>query len=136
MEGAPATKKNLRIFGLAFVVVFVLLALFGKYVWKWETANTWAVVFLALAVVFLVPSLFAPGVLRPLYGPWVKFGFVLGVIVTTILMSVLFIIVVPIFSLIRLKDPLRVRRSRDPNESFWEPHTNSEPTIERFARPF
>jgi hypothetical protein len=43
-----------------------------------------------------------------------------------------FTILVP-FTLIRLKDPLRVRLGGD---SYWEPYRNEEPTLERFRRPF
>ena len=136
MEGLPATNKNLRVLGFAFVVVFVLLAVFSKYVWRLESASFWVPTFLVLAGLFLIPSVFAPGALRPVYGPWVKMVFFLGTVMTVVLMTVLFFIVVPIFSLIRLKDPLRMRPSRDPKESLWETHRNSEPTLERFGRPF
>ena len=136
MAGVPTTTKNLRVFGGAFVVVFALLAVFCRYVWELERAGVWVPVLLVLAGLSLIPTVFAPALLRPLYGPWMKVGFFLGVVVTTVLMTALFIVVVPIFSLVRLKDPLRVRPSRDPGRSFWEPHRNSEPTIERFGKPF
>ena len=135
MAGAAATNKNLRVFGLAFVVLFVLLAVFGKWVWKWEFPG-WVTACLVLSGLFLIPSLFAPVVLRPLYGPWMKMGFVLGVVMTTVLMSLLYFIVVPVFSLIRLKDPLRLRLKRDSEDSYWEPHEMSDQTVERFSKPF
>jgi hypothetical protein len=136
MEEVPATTKNLRIFGFAFVAVFILLAAFSGYVWKLENAGLWVPVFLILAMLFGIPSFFAPDALRPMYGPWMKMAFVLGAVMTTVLMTVLFIVVVPFFSLVRLKDPLRTAKSRDPSASFWEPHRNSEATVERFGRPF
>ena len=136
MEVIPATVRNLRVFGFAFVVVFALLAVFSQYVWRLESASVWVPVFLVLAGLFLVVTALAPNSLRPVYGPWVKGGFLLGSVMTLVLMTALFVIVVPVFSLVRLKDPLRMRQSRDPTESFWEPHRNSEPTIERFGRPF
>ncbi len=136
MQGAPATTKNLRVFGIAFAVVWAALAIFCRYVWKWESAGTWMPIFLVLAGLFLLPALFAPQALKPLYGPWMKFGLFLGIIMTAVMMTVLYIIVLPVFSLIRLKDPLRFKMNKDPKASYWEPHTMSESTIERFSRPF
>ena len=89
MSGAAATSKNLRVFGLAFVVLFALLAIFGKWVWKWESPG-WVTAFVVLSGLFLIPSLFVPMVRRPLYGPWMKMAHFLGVIMTTVLMSVLY----------------------------------------------
>ena len=105
------------------------------WVWKWES-QSWVTVFLILSALFLVPAAFVPTALKPLYGPWMKIGFFLGVIMTTVLMTILYCIVVPIFSLIRLKDPLRMKLIKDRSASYWEPHKMAEATVERFSKPF
>jgi hypothetical protein len=58
----------------------------------------------------------------------------LGMVMTTLLLSVLFFVLLPIFSLIRLKDPLRLKlRSAG---TYWERPDPHEPTINRMRRPF
>lgn len=69
-----------------------------------------------------------------LYVGWMTVGVTLGKVMSTVLLSVLFVTVVPLFSLIRLTDPLRKRLGG--TESYWEEHPACEPTLDRLRRPF
>ncbi len=71
---------------------------------------------------------------KKLYAGWMRFAVFLGTVMTTLLCTILFFIVLPPFSLIRLKDPLRLRL--DDTDSYWEDYEPAEPTIERFQHPF
>jgi hypothetical protein len=62
-------------------------------------------------------------------------AFFIGGIMTVVLLSILFVVLLPVFSLIRFADPLRMRL-KPPGESYWEEHKHHDSTLERTARPF
>jgi hypothetical protein len=69
-----------------------------------------------------------------LYVAWMTMGGAIGAVMSVVLLTLLFIVFLPVFSLIRLKDPLRMKRGAA--GSYWEPHRPHEATLERMARPF
>ena len=105
-----------RAFGIVFTVLFAVIGLWplmgggGVRVWS-----------LALAGGILALALVRPGVLRPLNRLWMKFGLLLHMIVSPLVMGLLFYVTVtPIGLVMRLvgKDPLG--RGFDPAaESYW-----------------
>jgi hypothetical protein len=58
----------------------------------------------------------------------------IGVFMTTIGMTLIFVLVLPVFSLIRFSDPLRKKLHKE--GTYWEDARPYEPTIERMTRPF
>lgn len=134
--GENVTTKDLRIFGIGSGVILIVLGQLVNWRFEWESRQTVMMVMSGIGAVGAVMGLLAPRALEPIYKPWMAGAMVMGVVMTAVLMSVLFIVVVPIFSLIRFTDPLRMRLSKDPSDSYWEPHRNSEPTIDRFSKPF
>lgn len=134
--GENVTTKDLRIFGIGSGVILIVLGQLVNWRFEWESRQTVMMVMSGIGAVGVVMGLLAPRALEPIYKPWMAAAMVMGVFMTAVLMSVMFIIVVPIFSLIRFKDPLRMRLSKDPSDSYWEPHRDSEPTIDRFSKPF
>ena len=67
------------------------------------------------------------------YKVWKAAAHKIGKFQTLLIMTVLFFVIVPVFSLVRLKDPLRKRLGGD---SYWESKKNEEQTLERYRRPF
>ena len=55
--------------------------------------------------------------LKKIWQGWKKFAHKLGVVQTYILVTLFYWLIVPVFSLIRLKNPLRLRRPND--GSYW-----------------
>ena len=55
--------------------------------------------------------------LKRLWQGWKKFAHKLGVAQTYVIITLFYWLIVPIFSLIRLQNPLRLRQSSD--RSFW-----------------
>jgi hypothetical protein len=51
---------------------------------------------------------------------WKRFANKLGKIQTIILMSIIYFLIVPFFSLIRLVDPLKIKIKKK-SASYWEP---------------
>lgn len=69
-----------------------------------------------------------------LYVGWMTLGLALGRVMSVVFLSLLFVFLLPVFALIRLGDPLRLRRSGA--STYWEDHRPHEPTLERTLRPF
>jgi hypothetical protein len=105
-----------RNFGLVFAAVFALISVTPLL--HGHAARVWS---LPIAVVFLVTAVLWPRVLAPLNRFWFLLGLALGKVVTPVMMSVLFFVVVtPIALLMRIagKDPLQLKR--DPSaETYW-----------------
>ena len=72
---------------------------------------------------------------RRVYVVWMTAALGLGTVMTFVLLSVLFVVLLPVFSLIRFGDPLRLRRRRGAI-TYWEDHKHHESTLGRTIRPF
>jgi saxitoxin biosynthesis operon SxtJ-like protein len=106
-----------RNFGLLFCGAFIVIGLWP--LWHHHSIRWWA---LGLGLVFGVVGLAAPAVLAPLKRAWMKFGSLLGKVVSPIVMAVLlYIVVTPVGLLQRLfgRDPLLL--ARDPEaKTYWQ----------------
>jgi hypothetical protein len=105
-----------RSFGLVFSGFLTILA---AHSW-WRAGAGWPV-YLGLAIAFAAVALLRPRLLRQLNRAWTKFGILLGMIVSPLVMAALFFLVVtPVGFLVRLagKDPLRLR-SGPTGDSYW-----------------
>jgi hypothetical protein len=124
------SSSELRVFGLAMLVGFAVIG--GLISWRLGV-NVAAIVCWVLGLALFLCSLWRP-MGQPVYYVWMTGAMYLGAVVTTVLLTALFVVFLPIFSLIRLKDPLR--RRLKPTGSYWEEHRPHEPTLERMVRPF
>jgi len=107
-----------RSFGLVFACVFLVVACWPLF--YLELPRWWA---LGVAVVFAVIALLKPTLLAGLNRLWIKFGLLLGKVVSPVALGILFYCVVaPIGVLVRLtgKDPLRLKLDSGAN-SYWIP---------------
>ena len=105
-----------RSFGVTFTVVFALIG--GWLVWK---GSDYAVVSFGLAAAFLLAALALPKVLHPLNAAWMRFGYLLNLVVSPIVMGVIFFgLITPIAAVMRLSGRDVLRRKFDPRtESYW-----------------
>ena len=123
-----------RIFGIVFVGIFLILAGYG---WYKQFSNTWINVFLVLVFVFLLCTLIAPKLLRPLNKAWYKLGLFLGRFVSPIVLGILFFIVsTPVAVVTRLagRDTLRLRKQS--TDSYWIDRKPPGPDPESFKQQF
>ena len=100
----PSNRK----FGFFFTFVFVMAAAYFYY-----SANlSWAYVFVATALIFLLITLIKSDVLLPLNKLWMRFGLLLGMIVSPIVLGIIFFgLFTPSAMLMRLsgRDELRLK---------------------------
>lgn len=120
IRSLDTSRKALRSFGL--VVGGVLLGI-GAFVW-WRhdgAAGTATYVLAGVGGALVLIGLAAPRVLRPVYRAWMALAVVLGFVMTRVLLTLVFtLVVLPIGLVMRLagRDPLH--RRLDPEAStYW-----------------
>jgi len=116
MKKIRKTNKELRKFGLTLAVAF---ALFGfLFLWRGKPAAPYL---LGISGFFLVFGLLFPRILGPIEWLWMKVAHAMGYVVTRVLLSITFYLVItPLALAMRLlgKDLLKLRF--DPGmESYW-----------------
>lgn len=130
----PATARDLRNFGFTFAGVAAVFGLF--LAWR---GRPLAPYFLGAAVVFLLVGALVPSLLRPFFGPWMKFAEILGYVNTRILLGVFFALgITPTGLLMRLagKDPMGRTFKKSGPPSYWtKPATHPDGT-RHFNRQF
>ena len=104
-----------RSFGIVFFVVFLIIATYPLI--NGDELRLWSLI---ISIVFLSLGLVNSKILNPLNKLWFKFGIFLGQIISPLVMSIIFFLVVtPIGLLMRLfnKDLLNLKFNN--NSSYW-----------------
>jgi dolichyl-phosphate-mannose--protein O-mannosyl transferase len=112
-ENLPSNKK----FGYFFSVIFLLSSAYFFY----QDALTTAAALLVLSFIFTLLSRFKDPLLLPLNKLWMRFGVLLGTIISPIILAILFFVMfTPIAIGMRLfqRDELRLKSSNF--DSFWK----------------
>ena len=78
----PSNKK----FGLLFTTVFSLL---GTYFYLLDKTKIY-LIFFNLALLFLLLSIFKPNILKPLNQLWMLLGFIIGKVISPLVLGVIF----------------------------------------------
>lgn len=132
------SKRDLVWFAGGLLVGFPLLA--GLLYWvAGQSESGRVVLLLAIALVLLgfvggTVALAMPNVGRKLYIVWMTATLPVGIAVSTVLLSLMYFLFLPLFSLIvRRQDPLRKKLG---GATYWEDYKPHEPTLERMRRPF
>ena len=102
-------------FGIVFFVVFLIISIFPLI--NDGNLRIWALI---ISIIFLILGLVNSNILTPLNKIWFRFGLILGKIVSPIVMSVIFFLVVtPIGILMRIlkKDLLNLKIND--SKSYW-----------------
>ena len=116
-------KKELRQFGYTMSIVLGVLGVL--FLWR---GKEWYPYFIVLSVVFLVPAIILPILLKPLQKLWMILAVLLGWFMTRIILSILFYLVItPIGFILRLCGKDFLNRSFEKyNESYWIPRETGE----------
>jgi hypothetical protein len=141
------TDGDLRKFGRAMLIGFGVLAVAlwmivwwrggraDMFSWSGSALEVTAACLAALGVALCVVSLASTSAAKPIYIVWMSVSVRIGIVMSTILLTVLFAVLLPVFSLIvRLGDPLRKRLVA--GGTYWEEYKGHDATIDRMRRPF
>ena len=119
--------KNLKLpsnrnFGIVFFIFFFILSL-------WPLLNNGEILKLPLilSIIFLLLGIFNSKILTPLNRMWMKFGLLLGSIISPIVMGIIFFgIITPTGFILRIfkKDILMLKKNQK-NNNYWIDKDNS-----------
>ena len=104
-----------RSFGIVFSIVFLLISIYPLL--NNENLRIWSLI---VSLIFLILGLLKSKLLTPINILWMKFGLLLGRIISPIIMALIFFAVVtPIGIIMRAlrKDILRLKKNKQ--ESYW-----------------
>lgn len=103
------TRRDLRNFG--FMLGSAVALVFGLLLpWLWS--SRWPVWPWIVGALLVAAGAAIPQVLRPIYGPWMRFATILGHINNRIILGVVFFLIISPIGLVRRmlgKDSLRLR---------------------------
>ena len=115
MKNKKIKISSNRSFGLVFFVVFLIISIWPLL--DNQNIRIWSLV---VSLIFLILGILNSNLLKPFNKIWFKFGMILGNIVSPIVMSlVFFLVVTPTGFLMRLfgKDLLKLRKNK--NNTYW-----------------
>ena len=121
-------KKNNITFGILFFIFFLIIGLYPLV--SVGVIRIWSVV---LSLVFLIITIIRPNLFTLLNKLWIKFGILLGRIISPIVMGlVFFFVVTPIGVLVRIlkKDVMGLKRGAS---SYW---INREDKLQSMKKQF
>jgi len=116
IKNIKCEKSDLRKFGITIGVILLIIA--GFLFWKEKESFQ---IFLAIGIILFLTAIALPSVLKPVYWIWMIFATILGWIMTRVILSLLFyIIVTPIGLIPRFfgKQFLELRWDKS-KESYW-----------------
>ena len=102
-------------FGIVFFIVFLLISLYPLT--NHENIRIWSLI---ISLIFLILGLLNSKILNPFNKLWFKFGIILGRIISPIIMSIIFFLVVtPIALIMKLlkKDLLNLKFNK--TNTYW-----------------
>ena len=105
-----------RLFGIIFSIFFIGIGLYVFFI-----KGKLSVAFFSIAIIFLILSLLNSKILTPIKNIWIKFGTIMGKIISMIFLSFLyFLIITPIGLLMRIinKDILKLKIISN-RKTFW-----------------
>ncbi|MER3445432.1 MAG: hypothetical protein C4291_00735 [Candidatus Dadabacteria bacterium] len=116
LNSLKTDKKTLRNFGLLFFVVLGAMA--GLSYWKGSSHWPW---FIGGSGLFLILGLFFPSLLKSFYKVWMVFAFLLGWVMTRVILTLTFFLVfTPVGFMLRVlgKDLLNQRIGKNAS-TYW-----------------
>lgn len=137
--------SDLRKFGWAMLLGFGVIGVIlwvvawrryggGSFGWSGAAGQQVAVGLFVLGAGLGALSLLSPASAKPVYVAWMTVTVPIGIAMSTVLLTVLFVFVLPLFSLVvRWGDPLRKKLG---GTTYWEDYKPHEHTLDRMARLF
>ena len=133
IKNIKSEKSDLRKFGITIGVILLIIA--GFLFWKEKESFQ---ILLTFGVTLCILGIVIPFILKPIYWVWMIFATILGWIMTRVILSLLFyIIVTPIGLIPRFfgKQFLELQWDKS-KESYWNIRTNEHLKKENYERQF
>jgi hypothetical protein len=119
-------SKDLKVFAFLMAGLAFLLSK--------GLGTTW-IVSMLIGLVFPIMAFLAPVVLIPFYRLWVKFGGLLHLVMTPLILGVVYFgVFTPIALIFKLMRRDALSRRMGQKDSYWEPYDSHESTLERYRR--
>ena len=116
----PTNKK----FGYFFSGIFLTISLYFLYSERFSTGY----IFATLALLFVIITIFKADLLLPLNKLWMYFGYLLGIIISPIVLGIIFFGLFTPYSLVMRmmgRDELRLKKTN--KKSYWIIRSKSTP---------
>ncbi|HMB93369.1 MAG TPA: SxtJ family membrane protein [Rhodothermales bacterium] len=135
IKEVDTSKKALRSFGwlVGGMLLVIALVVWWRHDWTFTTAIYWLG---GIGGALVVLGSMVPVLLRPLYRVWMALAIVLGFVMTRVLLTLVFFLLITPIGLVRRlfgKDPLRQKPDADAT-SYWIPKTYDDPSKERLEK--
>lgn len=111
-----ANKRELKNFALTIGLVLSILSIFFWY--KGNATYYW---YLLTGIVLVLIGFIVPFLLKPFYYPWMSFAIILGFVMTRLILTVFyFLVITPVGLLMRSfgKDPLNRKIDKN-SKTYW-----------------
>ena len=133
INNIKSEKSDLRKFGITIGIILMIIA--GFLFWKEKESYQ---IFLTVGTILFVLGILVPAVLKPIYWIWMIFATILGWVMTRVILSLLFyIIITPIGLISRFfgKQFLELRWDKS-KESYWNFRTNEHLQKQNYENQF
>ena len=117
MKFSDISLPSNRSFGLFFTVIFLLFSGYFFFNNSFQLSQ----VFVCISVIFFILSILNPKILLPLNFSWMFFGFLMGLVVSPIVLGAIFFLIftpIGLFMKIIGRDELRVKKLS--LQSYWK----------------
>ena len=117
--------ENNKSFGILFFIVFILVS-----IWPLKNGEDLRIWSLLISLVFLFLGLINSKILTPLKSVWIKFGYLLGNIISPVVMGIIyFLVLTPTGIIMRLlgKDILKLNKNK--LNTYWEKKSKNQSTM-------
>jgi NADH:ubiquinone oxidoreductase subunit 5 (subunit L)/multisubunit Na+/H+ antiporter MnhA subunit len=131
LKNIKSEKRDLRNFGL--LVGGILAVIGGVLIWRGKPSYPY---FLITGLLLVGSGLLVPSVLRPLQRAWMALAVVLGWVMTRVILSVLFYLVITPLSLLLRVFGMRFLDKGKSKGSYWQYRKDKDKDVSRYERQF
>lgn len=125
----PSNRK----FGFFFTVIFTIVSI---YLFFYDNYST-AYIFSVISIIFFLITILKADLLLPFNKLWMRFGFILGLIVNPVVLGIIyFLVFTPTGLIMRLfkRDELRIKLKK--RKSYWKLRSKGDVNVDLFKQQF
>ena len=125
----PSNRK----FGFFFTVIFTIVSIYLFFYNNYSTAY----IFSVISIIFFLITILKADLLLPFNKLWMRFGFILGLIVNPVVLGIIyFLVFTPTGLIMRLfkRDELRIKLKK--RNSYWKLRSKGDVDVDLFKQQF